>query len=391
MTERLYEQDSHLFSFFAVVHSVYETERGWCISLDRTAFFPEGGGQAGDQGEIDGSRIYDTQLHNGDILHFTKEKPTFCAGDTVSCAIDASLRFFRMQAHSGEHVVSGLAHRICGAENVGFHMNGFLMTVDFDRVISKDTLDEIELEANRCVYRNVPVRAWFPNPEEEKTIQYRSKLDQVDRLRLVEIEGYDICACCAPHVSRTGEIGLIKIMSAVSHRGGIRITLLCGEAAYADYAVKYKNARYCADLLKAKPNDLAAAFDAQMEKEALLKRKFAQESHRFTELVLAGAPKPSGACACVVLPDASGEELCRIADGLSEKFGLVGAAFCGDDCKGYSFAFVAEKENQIAAVKALLPRLKGRGGGRGQIIQGKCTASQAEIRGILSDFKTEDG
>ena len=389
MTEKLYDLDSRLFSFSAVVTGIEQAGKDWKITLDRTAFFPEGGGQAGDQGKIGNCAVFDTQPDGADIQHFTRDLPAFSVGDTVDCELDGVLRFARMQAHSGEHIVSGLVHRLCGAENVGFHMNGLLMTVDFDRPLSKETLETIELEANRCVYRNVSVRVWYPTEEEAAAIDYRSKLDSVEKLRLVEIEGVDVCACCAPHVSRTGEIGIIKILTAVSHRGGVRITLLCGEAAYADLAVKYKNTLYCADLLKAKHNEVPVALDALLEKENGIRALLATVSRRFTDQVLAGV-SPARRPALVFVPDASAEELCRIADGAREKCGGLCAAFAGDDCKGYAFAMALPEDFSPARVKALLAGVNGRGGGKNAMIQGKCGAKEQEIRSFFAGFFTEN-
>lgn len=389
MTEKLYDKNSRLFAFSAAVTALAEENGVWRVTLDKTAFFPEGGGQAGDRGKIGGCAVFDTQIAGGEILHYTRERPAFAVGNAVNCELDAALRFARMQAHSGEHIVSGVAHTLYGAENVGFHMNGVLMTVDFDRPLSKETLETIELEANRVVYRNVPVRAWYPTPEEAAAIEYRSKLDAVENLRLVEIEGVDVCACCAPHVSFTGEIGLIKILTAVSHRGGVRITLLCGEAAYTDYALKYKNTLYCADLLKAKHNELPAALDALFEKENALRVQLAETSKKFADQVLAGLHAENGH-ALVFVPAATAEELCRIADGARQKTGGFCAAFAGDDCKGYSFAVALPDGFSPDGVKALLAGINGRGGGRDSMIQGKCSASEAEIRAFFAGFSAEN-
>lgn len=388
MTEKLYDRNSHLYSFSAAVVSLAEENGVWLITLDRTAFFPEGGGQPGDRGRICGYEVFDTQLSGGEILHFTKDRPVFAAGDTVNCALDEALRFSRMQAHSGEHIVSGVAHRLCAAENVGFHMNGVLMTVDFDKPLSKEVLQQIELEANRVVYRNVPVRAWYPTPAEAAAIRYRSKLDEVENLRLVEIEGVDVCACCAPHVSSTGEIGVIKIMTAVSHRGGVRITLLCGEAAFNDYALKYKNTLYCADLLKAKHNELPDAMDALLEKENALRAQLADASKKFTDQVLAGL-SAGNVPALVFVPAATAEELCRIADGARRSSGGLCAAFSGDDCKGYAFAIALPGGFSPDRVKTLLAGISGRGGGRDAMIQGRCSAVEAEIRSFLAGFSVD--
>ena len=386
MTERLYEQNAYCRSFEATVAAVEKENGRYIVTLDKSAFFPEGGGQPGDRGTIGGCAVSDTQMNaGGEILHYMKKEPDFAAGEKVSCALDWTLRFARMQAHTGEHIVSGLAHRLTGAENVGFHMDGTLMTVDFDLPLSKETLDEIERQANERVYENAAVRAFFPSPAEAENLVYRSKLEFVERLRLVEIEGVDLCACCAPHVKRTGEIGLIKILTAVSHRGGVRITLLCGRSAYEDYAVKYKNTLYCADLLKEKHNELPRALDALLEKEGALRLKLAAASKKYTDQVISSAPRCAGHGA-VFVEEATNEELCRIAEACKTRCGGISACFGGDDCKGYCFAMSLPDEKYLPFTKTILEALRGRGGGKGCFLQGKCAAGRAEIEAFFAGF-----
>ena len=218
MTERLYDADSHLFSFRAVVTGCEETVGGWLVTLDRTAFFPEGGGQRADTGTLGGARVLDVQERGDGIFHLVSAP--LPVGEPVEGRLDAGQRLRRMQNHSGEHIVSGLAHRLFGLENVGFHMGERDMTVDLSGELTAAELEELETRANEAVRANLPVRAWFPGPEELAVLDYRSKKELTGEVRLVEIKGVDLCACCAPHVSRTGEVGLIKLLSAERHRGG---------------------------------------------------------------------------------------------------------------------------------------------------------------------------
>ena len=228
-TEKLYYTDSHMFEFTATVLDCRDTPKGPALILDRTVFFPEGGGQQADTGSFGGVNILDVHEKDGEILHYC-DRP-LPAGETAEGRIDAEQRLVRMQNHSGEHVVSGLAHQLYGCENVGFHMGEDFVTIDFDRELSWEQLMEIEERANRVVRDDLPVLCTFPEPEELKNLEYRSKLELTENVRIVEIPGTDCCACCAPHVKHTGEIGLIKVLESERHRGGVRLNLACGMLA----------------------------------------------------------------------------------------------------------------------------------------------------------------
>ena len=388
MTERLYELNSHLYSFSAAVTELRETDGATWVVLDRTAFFPEGGGQAGDVGSIGGTAVTDTQICKGIVLHRVVDVGGLTVGAQVDCAVDGKLRFRRMQAHSGEHIVSGLAFSLYGASNVGFHMDDLLMTVDFDRYLQKEQLRALEKKANACVWADLAVRAWRPSAQELKTLRYRSKLDSTEGLRLVSIEGIDLCACCAPHVERTGEIGLIKILSAVSHRGGVRITLVCGEAAYEDYALKYENTLLSADLLKAPHNAVPQAIEALQQKEEALRQTLRVASDKYVRQVAESVVGGEGH-GLIFAPDSEGEELGRIAAAAASRFGGFCAVFSGDDRKGYRFSILYPNEKYIPFTKELLRSVNGRGGGSGLLIRGSCAAVRAQIENALSAFPVQ--
>lgn len=230
-TRKLYYEDSHLSRFTSAVLSCAKAADGWEVTLAATAFYPEGGGQAGDTGTLNGVRVRGTREREGAVIHLC-EAPLE-AGAAVTGVIDYDLRFARMQQHSGEHIVSGILNRRYGCHNTGFHMGADVITIDFDGVIPPQVLPEIETEANGAVWQNLPVGCWYPSPEELPAIPYRSKKALAWPVRIVEIPGYDCCACCGTHVAATGEIGLIKLLSAVSFRGGTRIEMACGSQALA--------------------------------------------------------------------------------------------------------------------------------------------------------------
>ena len=226
MTKKLYDLDSHRRDFTAAVLRCDADGERYAVVLDQTLFFPEGGGQPADTGVLGGARVLDVQITQEAIVHYTDAPLT--PGAQVRGEIDWPQRFRRMQGHSGEHIISGLIHSEYGLDNVGFHLGQDTITMDYNGELTWPQLMHIEQLANEAVYRNVPIRTEYPSAERLAQMTYRSKLDLTEDVRIVTVEGYDVCACCAPHVSCTGEIGAIKFTSVMRHRGGIRVTILCG-------------------------------------------------------------------------------------------------------------------------------------------------------------------
>ena len=228
-TRKLYYEDSHLRTFSAKVLSCEETEKGFEVILDATAFYPEGGGQAADTGTLNGIRVKDTREHGETVVHFC-EGPLE-VGTAAEGIIDWEPRFHRMQQHSGEHIVSGIINRRYGYHNVGFHMGSDIITIDFDGVIPAEDLASIEAEANSAVWQNLGVKCWYPSQEQLPNVFYRTKRALPWPVRIVEVPGFDSCACCGTHVKATGEIGLIKLFSVMGFRGGTRMEMSCGSSA----------------------------------------------------------------------------------------------------------------------------------------------------------------
>lgn len=218
MTKKLYDLDSHRRDFTAAVLRCDADGERYAVVLDQTLFFPEGGGQPADTGVLGGARVLDVQITQEAIVHYTDAPLT--PGAQVRGEIDWPQRFRRMQGHSGEHIISGLIHSEYGLDNVGFHLGQDTITMDYNGELTWPQLMHIEQLANEAVYRNVPIRTEYPSPEQLAQMTYRSKLDLTEDVRIVTVEGYDVCACCAPHVSCTGEIGAIKFTSVMRHRGG---------------------------------------------------------------------------------------------------------------------------------------------------------------------------
>lgn len=380
MTEKLYDKDSHLKEFTGTVLSCKKTGEKYAVTLNRTAFFPEGGGQQSDRGYIGGAYISDVQIKNGEILHFA-DKP-LSVGQAYDCKLDFDFRFRNMQNHSGEHIISGIVHRLYGFNNVGFHL-GAEMTMDFDGELTRRQLDEIEDLANKAVYENLPVKAYYPTDEELKQLDYRSKLDLKENVRIVEIKGVDVCACCAPHVKATGEIGIIKILDFEKYKGGVRLLVKCGADALRDYREKYKNVLEISNLLSAKQFEVSAAvvrLNEQLSAEkaaaaALKKRLIAEKAAGF---------EPDTDKTAVFENGLDIKELQLLADALCQKAGGIRGAFSGAD-DAFSFAICGEETalgNFFAKFKAAF---NTRGGGRNGIRQGTVCADRAAIEGLFKE------
>jgi len=360
MTEKLYYENPYLFEFEATVMDSVQRDGKNAVILDKTAFFPEGGGQPGDEGTIEGSPVFDTVIDNGVIYHYIPNDTYFTPGSRVFCRVNRELRFARMQAHTGEHIVSGIAHSLYNVNNVGFHMDNVVMTVDFDRYLSKEEIAEIERRANFCVYENVKVNAFFPGGEELKSLTYRSKTEGFDRTRLVEVEGYDLCACCAVHVKNTGEVGLIKILTSVKHRGGVRLTLVCGVTAYEDYVIKHKNTLIISDLLCSKHTEADSAVLKLLEKEKDLKYKLAEKNNALLDYIYENTVFTEKS-AVFRINGLSNEELKQAVERLKNKSAGITAVISGDDCKGYYFAAASESVKINDFTKIITSSLQGSG------------------------------
>ncbi len=380
MTEKLYDKDSHLKEFTGTVLSCEKTGEKYAVALNQTAFFPEGGGQQSDRGYIGDAYISDVQIKNGEILHFA-DKP-LSVGQAYDCKLDFDFRFRNMQNHSGEHIISGIVHRLYGFNNVGFHL-GAEMTMDFDGELTRQQLDEIEDLANKAVYENLPVKAYYPTDEELKSLDYRSKLDLKEDVRIVELKGVDVCACCAPHVKSTGEIGIIKILDFEKYKGGVRLLAKCGADALRDYREKYKSVLEISNLLSAKQPEVSLSvvkLNEQLSAEkaaaaALKKRLIAEKAAGFA---------PDTDKTAVFENGLDIKELQLLADALCKKAGGIRGAFSGAD-GAFSFAICGEETALGEFFAKFKAAFNTRGGGRNGIRQGTVCADRAEIEGLFKE------
>ena len=377
MTEKLYDKDSHLFSFRARVTGCESAKDGWAVTLDRTAFFPEGGGQPADTGTLGEAFVADVHIKDDVIYHYVNQPLT--VGETVDGEVDAEKRLRRMQNHSGEHIVSGLVHRMCGYDNVGFHMGERCTTVDFSGELSAQQLEHVEYAANAVIRDNRPVRSWYPDAEELAALDYRSKKELTGAVRLVEVKGVDLCACCAPHVSFTGEIGQIKFLSAERHRGGMRVEMLCGMDALEDYRIRLEAASEVSRLLSVPREKIASGVERVLGEQERQKERIAALSMELAGLK-ADKLGVTGGNHCVfdsVLDEVALRELANL---LAERCGGLAAVFSGSGGEGWRYVIASRHIDLRAHSKTINAAIGGRGGGSPLMLQGRAAGTEEELR-----------
>lgn len=371
MTRKLYDENAYTTRFTAKVLSCQPEGKAYSVILDATAFFPEGGGQAPDEGTLNGIPVLDVQETGGGIVH-TCPAP-LPVGETVEGEINWPLRLSRMQQHSGEHILSGIVNAMTGFSNVGFHMGADCTTVDFSGRLSDETISEVMEKANAVVRQNVAIRAWYPTREELSSLTWRSKKEIDGPLRLVEIPGADLCACCAPHVARTGEAGPIVILGREVIHGGTRLQLLCGKAAMDHVTAVLAENKGISALLSAKPLETCAAVKRTLDELGQLKLQLSQTAKEL-HTALAEAHRGKGNVLLFRENGDAGKLACAVAETCGGKCAVCIPAEGGWRCA------VAEQNGDLQAFgKELFAALGGRGGGRGGLIQGSITANRAEI------------
>ncbi len=376
MTEKLYNKSAYIKEFDAVVISCEKVKNGYEVLLDKTAFFPEGGGQSSDVGYINGIAVFDVKELEKNVYHYTKN--ALNVNESVHCAIDFEKRFEKMQCHTAEHIVSGLLHNIYGIENVGFHLGGVDVTLDTSVVVTREMLDRIEMLANDAVYRNVPITVKYPLPDELADLNYRSKLELTEDVRIVDIDGYDSCACCAPHVSFTGEIGIIKFLDSVKHKAGSRIRMLAGKRAY-DYIKKISDEASGVSVLLSSPiTDIKSETERLLSAKANIEYKLSQMG-RETAVILAENLAIHHGNAVLCYPMLNMDALRVFANIAHEKVEGTLVALTGNE-GDYRYILMNSSEAFREIVSDANAALGGKGGGRAPMACGTYTAPLSQIK-----------
>ena len=376
MTRKLYYEDCHLSRFEAEVLSCEAAGNGYYVNLNQTAFYPEGGGQACDLGTLGGAAVLDVRERGEDVIHL-------CAaplevGSMVEGVIDYQRRFDLMQQHSGEHIVSGVVHAKYGYHNVGFHMGSEVITIDFDGPIAAEDLPVIEAQVNEAIWRNIPLHIWYPSPEELPTVGYRTKRELPWPVRIVEVPGYDKCACCGVHVASTGEIGLVKLFNVMKFHQGVRIEMACGRRALEQLNAVYDQNRQVSQAFSAKMLETGAA--ARQMNELLAKEKYINTG--LQRQLFDGIAKSYVNCGDVIHFEAGLEPALvrELADKIAGCCGGTAAVFSGTDEAGYSFCLVTREGDLRQLGKEMTQALGGRGGGKPIFQQGRVNAAEDAIR-----------
>jgi len=372
--QKLYYEDCHLREFTARVLYCERSDKGWRIMLDRTAFYPEGGGQACDLGTLGGVQVLSVSEEGEQVVHLC-DGPLE-VGAEVAGKIDWARRFDLMQQHSGEHMVSGILHSRYGVHNTGFHMGWESITIDFDKEIPAEDLPEIERIVNEAIWQDSPVKCWYPSEEELPHVFYRTKKALPWPVRIVQVGDVDSCACCGVHVARTGEIGLVKLFSCVKFRSGSRIEMLCGGRAL-DYLNKvWQQNALVSHAFSAKALETGAAADKMNEVLAQQKYRITGLENRVFESIAAGCRGTS----VIFEPGLDSVAVRRLADTVAQHCGALAAVFSGSDEAGYAYALVHHGGDLKDLCRAMNQALGGRGGGKAGFCQGSVKASEAEIK-----------
>lgn len=374
LTVKLYENNSYIKTFDAVVLSCEEKDDAYLVTLDKTAFFPEGGGQNADKGKIENINVLDVQIKDGIVYHLLQKPLT--VGDKVKGEIDWDTRFCRMQNHTGEHIVSGVIHNLFGYNNVGFHMNDRFITLDTDGPLTEEDIAKIELEVNKTVFANKKINVIYPKSNELANYDYRSKLDITENVRLVEIEDTDLCACCAPHVAYTGEVGMIKIISFIPYKKGTRIEMVAGFLALNDYSMLHSTNKQAVNLLSTKREEIFKATQKIHKDLGDMKAENKRMSCELALLKIETVSLSRGVCA---FAENVGYDELRFCSNSLIKENEYCCVFSKTENNGFIYVVASENRNIKDIVSFLNSTFNGRGGGKDFYAQGTVNATKEEI------------
>lgn len=379
-TEKLYDADAYLSRFSATVLAVLPVEGGYDTVLDRTAFFPEAGGQSADGGMLGDARVLAVHEREHVIYHRTDRPLT--VGSTVCAEVDFPPRYERMQCHTAEHILSGLLHSLYGVENVGFHLGEDVVTLDTSAPVTDEMLRVVCQQANRAVYNDLAVECRYPSATELAGITYRSKLALTEGVRLVTVPGIDVCACCAPHVAHTGEVGMILIIAREKHKGGTRLTMLAGERARRYVLTLMGAAGESAALLSSPLTELPSAVRALLHERDAIAQSLLRTERLLAERE-AERLSPTEGSVAVFLPAVGAEALRAYANCAVERVGGVLAVMTETE-GGYRYLLAVREGDIREAVTAANAALQGRGGGRGRMAEGRFFTTREQIAAFFA-------
>ena len=379
-TVKLYYENAYTQDFTAVVQSCEAAKNGFAVTLDRTAFYPEGGGQPADHGTLGEARVLDVHEKDGVVTHLCNR--ALSVGVEVGGHIDWARRFDHMQQHSGEHIISGLLCSTFHCDNVGFHMGADVVTIDYNAPITWEQALEVERRANAYIWADHPIRIWYPSAEELAALPYRSKKELTGAVRITEFPGADRCACCGTHVSSSGQVGLLKLLSCQKFRDGVRLELLCGQRALDCLAAGWEQARQIGQALSVKPQSAFAAVSRLQEELLSLKEKASRlEEADFAHV--AAQYRGAGSVLHIAEP-LDGDGARRLCDAIAKAAGGRCAVFAGQD-GDYRYAVIESGGDLRQFIKDMNTALHGRGGGRDGFAQGSAVCTAEELRAFFQE------
>ncbi len=425
---KIYEADSYMKECDTVITGYASTADGHFITIRDSIFFPEEGGQYADTGRIELGGyelvVLDGQIISEKHVDITKNNASdlsslsvgiwymidwsesckescselpalsdiLVINSEIHCILDYNKRYDRMQNHTGEHILTGTVHADYGYNNVGFHLSDEnYVTLDLDGPLTYAEIMEEERKANEVIYGNYPVKASFPDKEELKDIEYRSKIEIDGQVRLITIgddeRTVDVCACCAPHVARTGEVGIIKVISIVNWKGGVRIGILCGRRA-----LEYINHRQdiimgLTDIMTTSEDNLISMAKNRLDEIKDLKARLSGALEAdIVSRIEAGDPDIERTHLVFVGSDFPAASMKNIYNVLKSKYSGYTGIFAGDDAEGYRYNAGARDISSKALIP-ILSRAGAKGGGNDEMIQGRIGSDRAAIEKLFCSFR----
>ena len=379
MTIRLFDQDPQLRTFTATVLACEEKDGQYLVTLDRTAFFPEGGGQGADHGTLGGANVLDAHEHGGVIAHLT-DAP-LAVGETVTGCVDSLRRLTMSQQHSGEHMFSGLVCRLFGYDNVGFHIGSDAVTMDFNGPLTEEDVLRVERLVNEAIWEDKPIKANVPPKDELEAMHYRSKKALTGDVRIVSIDGVDTCACCGTHLMTTGGVGQVKVIGLAKYKSGVRVSILCGVRALEYENMIQQQVKEIGKTLSVKLHETAQATQRLLAERDQLRYENEQLGMRLFE---AEAKAEAGSAIRLVAADMLAASQLRKAAGLLAAGAKLAVVIAPRE-DGWNFAMSSQTEDVRPATRALCEAFGGKGGGPKDMTQGVLgRASAEEIREKLN-------
>ena len=379
MTIRLFDQDPQLRTFTATVLACEEKDGQYLVTLDRTAFFPEGGGQGADHGTLGGANVLDAHEHGGVIAHLT-DAP-LAVGETVTGCVDSLRRLTMSQQHSGEHMFSGLVCRLFGYDNVGFHIGSDAVTMDFNGPLTEEDVLRVERLVNEAIWEDKPIKAYVPPKDELEAMHYRSKKALTGDVRIVSIDGVDTCACCGTHLMTTGGVGQVKVIGLAKYKSGERVSILCGVRALEYENMIQQQVKEIGKTLSVKLHETAQATQRLLAERDQLRYENEQLGMRLFE---AEAKAEAGCAIRLVVADMLAASQLRKAAGLLAAGAKLAVVIAPRE-DGWNFAMSSQTEDVRPATRALCEAFGGKGGGPKDMTQGVLgRASAEEIREKLN-------